>query len=197
VTIAAWRKALNRPTGEENQIIFWLLILACFFLFAYSLRRFHNRESKQRSKAIENEKVQFLATGLVALLAAGIPFWVTMINIELDFPWDRPTISFSVGVAMLISVGISFVFQNKFQTLVTASLIAFAIGSHYTNALVYRNEAKKMNDYFWQLAWRAPQLQAGTILVSEQIPLDRYSDSDLTPIVNWQYAPALKGNTYQ
>ena len=197
VTIAAWKKSLNQPAGKENQVIFWLLILVCFFLFAYSLRRFHNREGNKQPAAIENEKIQFLITGLVALLAAGIPYWVTMINIELDFPWDRPTISFSIGVAMLISVGISFIFQNKFQTLVTASLIAFAIGSHYTNALVYRNEAEKMNDYFWQLAWRAPQLQPGTILVSEQIPLDRYSDNDLTPVVNWQYAPALKGNTYQ
>jgi hypothetical protein len=42
-----------------------------------------------------------------------------------------------------------------------------------------------------------PPVRIGTILVSDQIPLDRYSDSDLTPIINWQYAPSLTGSRYQ
>ncbi len=53
-----------------------------------------------------------------------------------------------------------------------------------------------MNDYFWQLAWRAPGLEPGTILASEDIPLDRTSDNDLSPIVNWQYTPEQKGLHY-
>ncbi len=61
--------------------------------------------------------------------------------------------------------------------------------------MIYRDENQKMADYFWQLAWRAPGLEKGTILVSA-IPLNRYSDSDLTPVVNWQYSPDLKGYAY-
>jgi len=198
VTISVWRKAVNLPSGLNNQLI-WGLLVAGFFLLAVWLlnQRDQTVEFHQKTSCWDQPETQMFVTGVIALLAAGIPFWITMINIELNFPWDRPSISFSPGIALLFSVVISWLFKPWFQTVAVALLAVVAIGSHFTNALVYRDEARKMNDYFWQLTWRAPQLTPGTILVSENIPLDRYSDNDLTPVVNWQYAPELKGYTYQ
>lgn len=197
VTVTAWRKAVNLPNGQQNQLILLLFVLITFGLVFFIIHRFTDNVTPKKKAVFQQASVQLLLTGAVALLAAGIPFWITMINIELPFPWDRPTISFSIGVALVISVAISLMFKPWFQSVVISLLVAVAVGSHFTNALVYRDEANKMNDYFWQLAWRVPQLDAGTILVSENIPLDRVSDNDLTPIVNWQYAPDLSGNVYQ
>jgi hypothetical protein len=68
-------------------------------------------------------------------------------------------------------------------------LVGLAIGSHFQNAVIYREEWRELQNYFWQLSWRAPALQSGTIIISDDIPLWRYSDNDLTPLVNWVYAP--------
>ena len=53
-----------------------------------------------------------------------------------------------------------------------------------------------MNDYFWQLTWRIPDLQKGTIIATEAFPLDRTSDNDLSPIINWIYSPEKRGLAY-
>lgn len=198
VFVTAWRKTLNQPEGSENRIFFVSIVLALFILCVWFLSRIQNsRETGSSVGSLAGTDRQILITGIIAMLTAGIPFWTTFIHVEIPFPWDRSTISFSAGVALTAAALIAMTFKSLPQILAVSSLTALAVGSHYTNAVIYKNEALKMNDYFWQLAWRAPGLEPGTILISDNIPLDRYSDSDLTPVVNWQYAPQLTGSSYQ
>jgi hypothetical protein len=77
----------------------------------------------------------------------------------------------------------------RLRPITIALLLCLAIGLHFQNALVYRGEWQALREYFWQLTWRAPQLQPGTIIASDAIPLFRFSDNDLTPILNWTYVP--------
>jgi hypothetical protein len=198
VFVTAWRKTVNQPEGRENRIIFFSIILVLFILCVWFLSRIQNSRSSESSAGfLAGTDRQILLTGIIAVLAAGIPFWTTFIHVEIPFPWDRSTISFSAGVALVAASLVAMTFKSLPQILAVSSLTALAVGSHYSNAVIYKNEALKMNDYFWQLAWRAPGLEPGTILISDNIPLDRYSDSDLTPVVNWQYAPQLTGSSYQ
>ena len=127
--------------------------------------------------------------GLFALLISGWPFWITDISVNLSFPWDRATIPFMLGSSLLLAGLVALVFQQHLQGLVLAGIIALSVGAHFQNALVYRDEWKTLQSYFWQMSWRAPELKAGTILVSDQIPLFRYSDNDLTAPLNWMYDP--------
>ncbi len=199
VTVSAWLKTFALPDGNHELLFFLCLIILIFILSWLGLSRIpeNNKEEPLSKKVFSRIEYQQLITGLAILLAAGIPFWTTWIHVENTFPWDRSTLSFSPGVALIAAPLIALFFKASPQILIVALLTSMAAGSHFSNALVYKKEAMKMNDYFWQLAWRAPGLQSGTILVSDEIPLDRYSDSDLTPVINWQYAPSLTGNRYQ
>ena len=190
ILFTVWKNALVSITTAPDKAAA-ILILICVFGLAMICLHHHNTEEKLKQVAL-----QVLFTGIAAILAAGIPFWSTLINVESSFPWDRSTISFSVGVALVFASLSLIVLQPASQWVIISFVIASAGLFHYNNGLVYVHEAQKMNDYFWQLSWRIPALEKGTILVSENIPLNRYSDSDLTPIVNWQYAPDLRGNTY-
>jgi hypothetical protein len=199
VSFNAWRKTINFPEEKNERLFFLCLILLVFILCWFVLSRIPEKtgEISYTKNVLANVEYQQLLTGLAVLLAAGIPFWTTWIHVENAFPWDRSTLSFIAGVALTAASLIALLFKSAPQIFITALLTSLAAGSHFSNALVYKTEAMKMNDYFWQLAWRAPGLESGTILVSDQIPLDRYSDSDLTPIINWQYAPSLTGSRYQ
>ena len=199
VSFNAWRKTINLPDGKNEMLFFLCLMLLVFICCWFALSRIpeQRKEIAFSRKILANVEYQQLLTGLVILLAAGIPFWTTWIHVENAFPWDRSTLSFSPGVALTAAPLIALFFKAAPQIFIVALLTSLAAGSHFSNALVYKTEAMKMNDYFWQLAWRAPGLKSGTTLVSDQIPLDRYSDSDLTPIINWQYAPSLTGSRYQ
>lgn len=194
VILKAWRRTLTHPSGGQD-LLFWALIaLAAFFCVLLLLKHSENGENGRGWAAPQN---QMFWLGLAALLTAGAPYWATLLNVEMSYPWDRTSISFSAGAAFLVAALLEILLRSRWQVPAAALLTAMAAASHYSNAIIYRWETQKMNDYFWQLAWRAPALEKGTIIASDEIPLNRYSDNDLAPILNWQYNPGLRGNRYQ
>lgn len=137
--------------------------------------------------------VQAIGLGIFAMLIAGWPFWIAGVPMETSFPWDRTMLPFMFGACLTLVGGIDLLIRPRFQVALSALLIALAVGGHYRNALVYRGERDALNAYFWQLVWRAPDLKSGTIVASDAIPLFRFSDNDLTPILDWMYAPEKHG----
>jgi hypothetical protein len=132
--------------------------------------------------------------GLVSLVVAGIPFWITGISITITFPWDRSTLPFMLGVSLLMASLLELILTPRFGKLVLVGLIALSIGAFAKNARTYLNDWSEQSQFIWQLVWRAPQLKPGTLLVTQRTSLDYIHDNGLTPIVNWTYAPELKSN---
>lgn len=117
--------------------------------------------------------------------------WVPEVPVEISFPWDRSSLPFMIGSGMLLIGLLGIVLQPHYQIIFLAGIICLAIGLQYQNAAYYIGEGQVLHSFFWQLAWRAPFLEPGTIVISDKIPLHRFSDNDLTPILNWMYAPNL------
>ena len=141
----------------------------------------------------------YAALGLLAMLAAGWPFWITRIPLSLDFPWDRTTLAFMPG-ACLLAAGLLGLAQNAAQrariawlrqlpALALAVLLAFSIGLHFQNANAFRKESALLTNFYWQLTWRAPGLEPGTAIVLDQPPFNYHVDKFLSPQLNWIYAP--------
>ena len=189
---ASYRMIFSRPalvpTGAAAAIL--IITGAAVFLF------FHVSDKSAMTKPETQKKSGLLLTGAALLLLSGIPFWGTFLDVSTEFPWDRSTLSFSPGAAVVIAVLMDAAFKPLFFCAAAALVTALSVLFQVRNTYVYINEADKMNDYFWQLAWRAPGLERGTILASEDIPLNRTSDNDLSPVVNWQYAPENTGLHY-
>ena len=192
VLVSAYRMVFTRPANVSTAFAAAILLLAAGSVFCF-MRTNRNIDNKNTSST---PGFNMLLTGCALLLFSGIPYWGTFLDISTEFPWDRSTLSFSPGAAVLIAALLEAAFKPLSFCIATAVISAFCTLFQVQNTQEYIIESKKMNDYFWQLAWRMPQLDKGTILVSEDIPLDRTSDNDLTPIVNWQYAPENRGLQY-
>lgn len=192
VLVSAYRMVFTRPANVSTAFAAAILLLAAGSVFCF-MRANRNIDNKNKSST---PGFNMLLTGCALLLFSGIPYWGTFLDISTEFPWDRSTLSFSPGAAVLIAALLEAAFKPLSFCIATAIITAFCTLFQVQNTQEYIIESKKMNDYFWQLAWRMPQLDKGTILVSEDIPLDRTSDNDLTPIVNWQYAPENRGLQY-
>jgi hypothetical protein len=126
---------------------------------------------------------------MLAMLAGGSIFWLTGIQVSLEFPWDRSALSFMVGACLAVTGLLEMALVPRYRPVVVAGLVALAVGMHFMNAQEYRAEWQKLRDFYWQLTWRAPQLEPGTLLLFDVIPLNRYSDNDMTALLNWTYAP--------
>lgn len=192
VSAESYRMIFSRPSlvSLPTVIIILLFIGASIFLFFHIYTNYFSKKTETAKPG------GMLLTGIVLLLFSGIPFWGTFLDVSTEFPWDRSTLSFSPGAAVIIALLLDAAFKPLFFCAAAALITALSSLFQVQNTYVYISEADKMNDYFWQLAWRAPGLEKGTILASEDIPLNRTSDNDLSPVVNWQYAPENRGLHY-
>ena len=184
----AWRQTITIPdSGWAFTVILGLAAGLCVWLV---VRRVAGMSSRSGGHAL-------VWLGLVLILAGGLPFWVTDIPVELAFPWDRSTLPFMLGAAVFTTGVLEWILRPIYLPISLALLTVLAVGYHSLNAQVYASEWRAIKDYFWQLTWRAPDLVDGTVLLSDEIPLFKHSDNDLTPIVNWSYRPEAVGTRYE
>lgn len=133
---------------------------------------------------------QSLLLGVLALLLAGIPFWVTNLPIGLEFPWDRFTLAMMFGSSLLIAGLVDLLARTHLQkAVILGILIGFSSGLHLQYSNLYRREWNMQSDFFRQLTWRAPAIEENTVLLTAELPFVYFSDNSLTAPLNWIYAP--------
>jgi hypothetical protein len=182
--LGAWRQIISLPIDHKPGMVYLILVLVSAALIFFWLKIGNTRADKSTPMIP-------LIIGILAVAFAGIPFWITGIPVQLDFPWDRSTLPFMVGASLLLCGGL-LLFKPAFRNVIAAIIIALTIGMHYQNTVIYQVEWQKLSQFFWQLAWRAPSLKPGTVVISDAIPLFYYGDNNLTPVLNWTYSA---GNT--
>jgi len=134
--------------------------------------------------------LQMLVIAAFWLLVAGVPFYVTGLPVRLGFPNDRFTLAFLPGAALLAAGLIeSLPLKSWVRVALALGLIAFSSGRDFMTANDYRRDWELQQNFFWQLIWRAPGLEKGTLLMTNDLPLRFYSDNSLSAPLNWIYAP--------
>ncbi len=179
--LGAWRQIISLPIQLRpgwGYVLLMGLVFICMFMWL----RLSKKNAEGTAPFIP------LLIGSIAIFFAGVPFWITGIPVQLDFPWDRSTLPFMVGTSLLVAGGL-LLFRPEFRNILASILVALTIGMHYQNTLLYQKEWEKLDQFFWQLTWRAPSLKTGTVVISDAIPIFYYGDNNLTPILNWTYAP--------
>jgi len=200
VTWDAWIKIFSLPPGGGSTRLADLALVAAGLaltgVFLLKLAPGSNSEpGSSRLRMQRRRSGLILLVSLFLLLVAGAPFWAPVIPVAVVFPWDRSSLPFILGSSLALAGLVSLLPEPHIQALLLAGLVGLSLGSQYQNALVYRKVGSNAQAFFWQLSWRAPALQPGTIVISDKIPLDRFSDNDMTPILNWTYAPQLSGHS--
>jgi hypothetical protein len=189
ILVAAWGQVLRLPDAilfsPRTSLVYWvgLAILAVLVGWLIWLTKNATGHSDRKSWIVP-------VFGLVGMLVAGIPFWVTGLPVGLGFPNDRFTLPFLMGAALMIT-GLLELIPNKFglRVIITALLVAAAVGLQVQTAFAYRKDWNTQRNLFWQLNWRAPALTPGTAVVSSNLPLRYFSDNSLAAPLNFIYAP--------
>lgn len=142
--------------------------------------------------------IQAILIGALALFLGGWPFWVTDLPIKLKFPNDRFTLSMMFGACILLVGVISLLARARWQKVIlVAALVGLSVGLQFQNGLTYRNDWETQQAFFWQLTWRAPNLQPGTAVMSANMPFKYDTDNSLTAPLNWLYAPDFRGGAQE
>lgn len=145
-----------------------LLVFGMGFLVGlitwFGSRLLFRRESEDRI-AESQESRGMVIVGLIGALAALIPIHFGCCQVLFD-QFGRFSLTSSVGAVILL-VGVWSLFpRGHFKVTVLALMMAIAGVTHTANSIRHIAYTNMVNDFWWQVTWRAPQIKPGTVLVA-------------------------------
>ncbi|MFQ5923918.1 MAG: hypothetical protein ACE5M4_13835, partial [Anaerolineales bacterium] len=197
VIVGSWLRLVPLPDPESFGLIS-LGLLVAVVVVVWGLLGIHLFLRQRKWEAIGEARMRntrtaiaVFATGVLSLLAAGWPFWLTDLPLRLSFPNDRFMLSFMVGgsfmlVALVIALGISLRMRYIAIALV-AIIVGLGAGQQVRYATEFRRDWDVQNNLLWQFIWRVPDLEEGTTILTNELPLEFDDDESLTAAVNWIY----------
>ena len=152
-----------------------LAILASAVFWMY----FHWTRTKESNKNIVEETGAFrriIWIGLVTVFCAILPVTISnrSIAISIGGTDDRYTLHTTIGIVLLIVGSIFLLNRNRGRLWLPMGLLFLSVLTQYSNAVYFRNAWETQQQLWWQLAWRAPQFEEGTVLMVN-LPSDVYS----------------------
>jgi hypothetical protein len=184
----AWVQVFQVPDfsayGPRLKLVYIIVLLVT----GIGLYRFAQR-FKAANMASWGFSAQWIGLGLLSLLLAGIPFLIADLPVRLIFPNSRFTLPFALGAAFLLVAILELVPLWNRKILLASALVALAVGTQFNNGYLWREDWQQQKSFFWQMLWRIPDLQPGSILLSSDTPFEYSSDNSLTFPLNLIYAP--------
>lgn len=202
VSINAWLQIFRFPDAQDFgirlTIVYSLILIAALEGWVYFSKRLARSEGNAPS---ENQSrhtlLPWFILGFVAILGAQIPFLLSRLTIKLQFPYDRFTLPFAPGIALLMAGALELIPNLTRRSLTAGLLAALAMGFQIQTSFAFRSDWNLVRNYLWQLSWRMPGLQPGTILLSSDMPFQFSSDNSLTAPINWMYNPGPQSGSMQ
>ncbi len=105
--------------------------------------------------------------GSLTMLAASLPIIFSDRHAYFSSSLDRYTMPAAIGGCMLLVGLLSRFTSKKAFPWVIILLASSAIMTHYHNSLYFANYWNTQRDFWWQMSWRVPQLEEGTVLMAD------------------------------
>ncbi len=148
---------------------------------------------KQEKSANDSFIWQGILIGVLGLLLGGAPVWLTGRQ-SIGGPWaDRFSLGLMFGAAVLLVVLVDWFARRLVQkTIILGLVFALTMSFQIQTVNKYRLSWDNQNDFYWQLAWRAPAIKPGTAIIGPSMPFTLVNDSHIGFAMNTIYAPELR-----
>jgi len=193
VTAGAWLNSFEVPIisdfGISATYLFWGLV-AVSLLVSIAVTMIISPDRYAPAESSRKTWLELLLAGILAFFLAASIVWVLEMPLEIEFAWDRMTLAFIPAIAILAAAAFALTNKTRFAAnIVCCLLVSAAVGSHFENGMSYKRDWENMQDLFWQMSWRMPDLESGTTVLGSGIGVNYYSDNSLTAPLNLMYTP--------
>ena len=138
------------------------LILA--YVFWVKRQNWIKEDGEQPSRSF----LHFIALGALIILVTTIPIVAAGRDVVFALQWDRYTVQSTLGVALFIGGFAFYALRGRTRWAFLFSLIAVSVITQYHGAVYYRDFWTQERNMWWQLSWRAPDIQPGTTVIAIQ-----------------------------
>ena len=188
VSVEAWSQVFRIPDiakdGARTTLLYGTITLITYVLVILSLI---GKQAQNKGGGEKKTVYSILGLGLFILLVAGWPFWITGVPVSLAYPANRATLSFMLGVSLLLA-GILALLPNRLNWILLGVFVSLAAGRQFQWSNEFRRDWNAHNNLFWQMTWRAPGIKPGTVVMMNE-ELSYYADNSIGATLNWIYAP--------
>jgi len=166
VMLVAWGLPLSLFVFSmrlQNLLVGFGLAALAVLLFVFGSRWLKENESETQAELSPGEMREQLWIGLMSILGGLAP--VIAANRHIILPdYSRYTMIASVG-AMIVLVALIEKFPTRsLRMVVSCFFVAVAVLTHYGNSVKAAADTEIVRNFWWQVAWRAPQIKSGTTL---------------------------------
>jgi hypothetical protein len=123
---------------------------------------------RKEAKAQDAIKVEssrdLLILGALIVFVTTLPIIVAGRNVNFG-AWDRYSYQSVLGVALFMGGMVFYVFKGRTRWVLLSALLVSGVMVQFLTASYYRDFWKVEREAWWQLSWRAPQIEDGTTLV--------------------------------
>jgi hypothetical protein len=128
--------------------------------------------------------------GVVASLSTILPVVMFGRDIRWDSGFDRYTLQVTAGAALFVVCFLWYSVREPSRSAFLILLVALSVLTHYLNAATWRDAWLNQKMFWWQMTWRAPRLEPGTVLLTEVAGNTFYEDYEI-----WGPANLIYNNT--
>jgi hypothetical protein len=163
-----WTDLLNTTIdlNDRFMILTWgiaILVLIATFIYLNRMEQ-SDREATGRFPIY----YQGMLIGAFAAVLGILPIWATDRQATAGMYADRFGLASMWGTSLFLASLIGWLFSDRRkQIMILSLLVGLAAGYHLQTANAYRWSWTRQARFYWQLKWRAPQLEPNTAIFSE------------------------------
>ncbi|NMB53858.1 MAG: hypothetical protein GYA15_04080 [Leptolinea sp.] len=173
VLVFAWGKSITPAEIDFSQTTTLFAFGVGILLAAAAVILLRSSSSARESESGNDHfPLQGVVLGSVAVILGGLPVWSTNRQIITGMWSDRFSLGLMFGTAILFA-GLAGWFAQK-QTprgVLLSIFLALGLAFQVQNTAKYRLNWDAQKDYYNQLAWRIPNLKAGTAILGNKVPV--------------------------
>jgi hypothetical protein len=185
VSVQAWLQVFQLPNPSLDGPRTTLLYAVTFLLVGLIVFVFLNKYVRDEEGRTGHAAQWAIFIGFMAMLLSGGPYWLATLDLSLAFPASRFTMSFMLGVALLMA-GFLELLPARLRLILVSLLLAFAAGRQVMISDTFRRDWQAQKELFWQMTWRVPGLKPNTIVLMNE-ELSFYADNSISAPLNWIY----------
>lgn len=173
VTFTSWYKAFVPELFAFDTFFDWIAIIVV--IVSLGLGLFYLTKVKVVSRDDSNQKSwisEALILGVSLVILGLLPIWIIgqdIVTHKNQFAGSRFGIGSTLGAALVLTAIIEGLIDNPRKKIVVISVcVALAIGMHLNNDKTFGYSWEKQIRLYQQLTWRAPEIQPGTAIVTDE-----------------------------
>jgi len=161
VTLTAWVIPLMQLMPYIQR---WGIVLVLITAVLFTFMLFILRDGDTQHNVKDSFFHEAIIVGMIMAICGLVP--VIMVNREVAFPFfSRYALASSVGVALFFAALISKLNRRALQYGIITLLFIVSMFTHHANAAKAAQTTASTSRFWWQVAWRVPQLEKNTTLI--------------------------------